>query len=98
MHPLISVAFPLLVISLFLFSVSLCEIPYGLAVRFPGFYPGGPGSTPGIGIHFLSVSCFYQSPRLVKSVESIKVKSSFSTTVLRLKTPYRVTVPPQKKI
>ena len=25
-------------------------IPYGLAVRIPGFLPGGPGSTPGMGI------------------------------------------------
>ena len=30
-------------------------IPYGLAVRIPGFHPGGPGSTPGMGIRFLSV-------------------------------------------
>ena len=28
---------------------SLIEIPYGLAVRIPGFHPGGPGSTPGMG-------------------------------------------------
>ena len=25
------------------------EFPYGLAVRIPGFHPGGPGSTPGMG-------------------------------------------------
>ena len=25
------------------------RIPYGLAVRIPGFHPGGPGSTPGMG-------------------------------------------------
>ena len=25
-------------------------VPYGLAVRIPGFHPGGPGSTPGMGI------------------------------------------------
>ena len=24
--------------------------PYGLAVRIPVFHPGGPGSTPGMGI------------------------------------------------
>ena len=31
------------------------RIPYGLAVRIPGFHPGGPGSTPGMGKleHFL---------------------------------------------
>ena len=28
---------------------SLIEIPYGLAVGIPGFHPGGPGSTPGMG-------------------------------------------------
>ena len=28
---------------------SLTEIPYGLAVRIPGFHPGGQGSTPGMG-------------------------------------------------
>ena len=27
----------------------LCDLPYGLAVRIPGFHPGGPGSTPGMG-------------------------------------------------
>ena len=26
--------------------------PYGLAVRIPGFHPGGPGSTPGMGSAF----------------------------------------------
>ena len=25
------------------------KFPYGLAVRIPGFHPGGPGSTPGMG-------------------------------------------------
>ena len=30
-------------------------IPYGLAVRIPGFHPGGLGSSPGMGTHFLSV-------------------------------------------
>ncbi len=28
------------------------RVPYGLAVRIPGFHPGGPGSTPGMGIDF----------------------------------------------
>ena len=36
-------------------------VPYGLAVRIPGFHPGGPGSTPGMGISTFkcvsSVSC-----------------------------------------
>ena len=28
------------------------KLPYGLAVRIPGFHPGGPGSTPGMGTFF----------------------------------------------
>ena len=28
-------------------------VPYGLAVRIPGFHPGGPGSTPGMGTFFV---------------------------------------------
>ena len=70
--------------------VQLHEFPYGLAVRIPGFHPGGPGLTPGMGTHFLSVQnfegvflIFYQSLRLVVNVESIKVKCSFTTTLLR---------------
>ena len=31
------------------------KVPYGLAVRIPGFHPGGPGSTPGMGIR--SITC-----------------------------------------
>ncbi len=27
------------------------QFPYGLAVRIPGFHPGDPGSTPGMGRH-----------------------------------------------
>ena len=37
------------------------DIPYGLAVRIPGFHPGGPGSTPGMGTHFLSVQTMFLS-------------------------------------
>ena len=29
------------------------DITYGLAVRIPGFHPGGPGSTPGMGTSFI---------------------------------------------
>ena len=32
-----------------LLYIALREFPYGLAVRDPGFHPGGPGSTPGMG-------------------------------------------------
>ncbi|RXN34406.1 hypothetical protein ROHU_000719 [Labeo rohita] len=34
------------------------EFPYGLAVRIPGFHPGGPGSTPGMGRGLLFASLF----------------------------------------
>ena len=30
------------------------SVPYGLAVRIPGFHPGGPGSTPGMGTFLFS--------------------------------------------
>ena len=52
MYPLISLNFFFL---LYLCSPKFHVIPYGLAVRIPGFHPGGPGSIPGMGIHFLSV-------------------------------------------
>ena len=40
------------------------SIPDGPAVRIPGSHPGGPGSTPGLGmtfgiITFFSVSCLF---------------------------------------
>ena len=37
------------------------EIPYGLAVRIPGFHPGGPGSTPGMGKDAFFLFCFNNS-------------------------------------
>ena len=40
----------------------VCDLPYGLAVRIPGFHPGGPGSTPGMGtlyLFFLNMYFFY---------------------------------------
>ena len=33
------------------------QVPYGLAVRIPGFHPGGPGSTPGMG-----TACYFLFP------------------------------------
>ena len=56
-----------------IFGALLHGIPYGLAVRIPGFHPGGPGSTPGMGRHAFGCTnfagvfiFFYQAPRLVK--------------------------------
>ena len=37
----------------YLFFLILYAFPYGLAVRIPGFHPGGPGSTPGMGTQTL---------------------------------------------
>ena len=31
------------------------HLPDGLAVRIPGFHPGGPGSTPGQGANFFAL-------------------------------------------
>ena len=36
-------------ISRHIFVLNYSGFPYGLAVRIPGFHPGGPGSTPGMG-------------------------------------------------
>ena len=33
-------------------------VPCGLAVRIPGSHPGGPGSTPGMGMDFALSSLF----------------------------------------
>ena len=60
MYRLISVTFPLFDIyvrSLFCI-IKFHEFPYGPAVRIPGFHPGGPGSTSGMGTHFLSEKVF----------------------------------------
>ena len=43
--------------------------PYGLAVRIPGFHPGGPGSTPGMGricvlFFFFSETIWLHCPRI----------------------------------
>ena len=46
MNPVISLTFPLFVSFVYVYPRG---IPYGLAVRIPGFHPGGPGSTPGMG-------------------------------------------------
>ena len=34
----------------FFCCIELHQVPYGLAVRIPGFHSGGPGSTPGMGM------------------------------------------------
>ena len=44
-------------------ETSYDEFPYGLAVRIPGFHPGGPGSTPGMEKHFnfLKISLYTET-------------------------------------
>ena len=37
----------------------VCDLPYGLAVRIPGFHPGGPGSTPGMGTQYFFSFLFH---------------------------------------
>lgn len=34
-------------------------VPHGLAVRIPGFHPGSPGSTPGVGKRLCFVLCLF---------------------------------------
>ena len=41
-----------------IFEKLFISIPDGLAVRIPGFHPGGPGSTPGLGSKFLEIFYF----------------------------------------
>ena len=39
-------------------------VPHGLAVRIPGFHPGSPGSTPGVGKHlYLTYCAYFWGPR-----------------------------------
>ena len=53
MYPLLSFNFPLFNNDAHQFFLKVPHgIPYGLAVRIPGFHPGGPGSTPGMGMSF----------------------------------------------
>lgn len=33
--------------------------PHGLAVRIPGFHPGSPGSTPGVGKQLYFILCLF---------------------------------------
>ena len=54
MYAQVKVTFPLFFnVYWLVFLIQRCGIPYGLAVRIRGFHPSGPGSTPGMGTHFL---------------------------------------------
>ena len=58
------------------YSFFFREVPYGLAVRIPGFHSGGPGSTPGMGTHFLRIKTlagaflsFYQAEESTEAID-----------------------------
>ena len=40
--------------------------PRGLTARISGFHPGGPGSTPGVGIFFSALLC-----NMISSIENL---------------------------
>ena len=67
-----------------MFTLFCIGIPYGLAVRIPGFHPGGPGSTPGMGTPFKCTNfpgvffTQFLSSTEISYVESIKVRCSVS--------------------
>ena len=52
-------------VKLQILAVFCREIPYSLAVMIPGFHPGGPGSTPGMGTFFFSALLLSLSLQLV---------------------------------
>ena len=93
-------------VSLTFFALYLCSrkfhlIPYGLAVRISGIHPGGLGSTPGMGTHFLSVQTlqvlflvFIKHSGLSWIYQSEIVFLNNTTT----RTFERVTIPVQKKV
>lgn len=54
-------------------------VPHGLAVRIPGFHPGGPGSTPGVGKR-----CFlFRSPSCLAVVNSARSLLPLTARVTR---------------
>ena len=82
MYPLISATLPLFAIPVHcpFFSFAICGIPYGLAVKIPGFHPGGPGSTSGMGTPFFECTNFagaflefYKALRLVKVTMHLQI-------------------------
>ena len=58
------------------YSSFLPKVPYGLAVRIPGFHPGGPGSTPGMG----SSACLCFPCRTASAAETFLVSSGAAAT------------------
>ena len=52
----------LYLLSLTFFIIHAREVPYGLAIRIPGFHPGGRGSTPGMRTLFFNIAgAFFSS-------------------------------------
>ena len=71
--------------SLINFFLNDHQIPYGLAVRIPGFHPGGPGSTPGMGTEFFFFIyfAFFLFPLLTHASILFIFYSSFLQLFLR---------------
>ena len=69
---------------------SLIEIPYGLAVRIPGFHPGGPGSTPGMGkttvvfnVIFNTVKPLSSGPPIKRTLSRVPKLTSYISLIQR---------------
>ena len=59
------------------------HVPYGLAVRIPGFHPGGLGSTPGMGIVLcVDVKQFFHIGFACQSVTVYKTPSYTRVLIL----------------
>ena len=63
---------------------SLIEIPYGLAVKIPGFHPGGPGSTPGMGKTTVVFNVIFNTVKPLSSGPPIKRTPSIKRTLSRV--------------
>ena len=61
----------------------VCDLPYGLAVRIPGFHPGGPGSTPGMGTQIIFNFLNSAFVLLMKQFVFF-LPSSFSDTIIQI--------------
>ena len=50
------------------------QVPRGLTARISGFHPGGPGSTPGVGILFTTVQIeFHLAPDCLGKIHKDEV-------------------------
>ena len=73
-------------------------LPYGLAVRIPGFHPGGPGSTPGMGTSNFLLLFFTELHVLIKPVSSSSVDNESATAIEDIEQLYTTQVPMKKPL